>query len=183
MTLLKDRIEHESMRLFVEKGVHATTIRDISKAANVSEGALYRHYKSKEELAKTLFVRNYTEFYAKFAATIDTKVSLKENINRLVALLADAFDNNPIVFQYCLITQHDFINEVIKANTPFSATIALFSFYTREKQCRIEDPIIGCTIFLGIITQAVMFRISNRIQKPLKDDIDCLAQCIYQAVM
>ena len=40
----RDRIEQAAVRLFVEKGVAETTVRDIARAVGLSEGALYRHF-------------------------------------------------------------------------------------------------------------------------------------------
>lgn len=37
-------------RLFAERGYHGTSIREIAKAADVSEALIYRHFSSKEEL-------------------------------------------------------------------------------------------------------------------------------------
>ena len=39
-----------AIRLFVEKSVAETTVRDIARAVGLSEGALYRHFIGKEEL-------------------------------------------------------------------------------------------------------------------------------------
>jgi len=47
---LKNKIIHESMRLFSLKGFLSTSIEDILKAAGTSKGGLYNHFKSKEEL-------------------------------------------------------------------------------------------------------------------------------------
>src|SRR5882724_10743909 len=58
----RDRIEHAALRLFVEKGVRDTTVRDIARAVDMSEGALYRHFPSKEDLVWTLFERHYVAF-------------------------------------------------------------------------------------------------------------------------
>ena len=47
---LKDRIIHESLRLFSRKGYLGTSISDIMHAANTSKGGFYNHFASKEDL-------------------------------------------------------------------------------------------------------------------------------------
>ena len=58
----RQRIEAAAIHLFVEKGVAETTVRDIARAVDISEGALYRHFISKEDLVWHLFERHYVEF-------------------------------------------------------------------------------------------------------------------------
>ena len=55
----RDRIEKAAIQLFVEKGVNETTVRDIARAVDISEGALYRHFVSKDELVWAVFERHY----------------------------------------------------------------------------------------------------------------------------
>jgi AcrR family transcriptional regulator len=45
-------ILRQATRLFVEKGYHGTSIDDITRAAGLTKGALYWHFKSKENLLK-----------------------------------------------------------------------------------------------------------------------------------
>ena len=52
----KPRIERAALEVFVREGVDAATTRAIATEAGVSEGALYRHYRSKDELAASLFM-------------------------------------------------------------------------------------------------------------------------------
>ncbi|MAP93680.1 MAG: TetR family transcriptional regulator, partial [Ponticaulis sp.] len=52
----KPKIERAAVELFIAEGIDAATTRQIAERAGVSEGALYRHYKGKEELAETLFM-------------------------------------------------------------------------------------------------------------------------------
>lgn len=47
---LKEKIIHESLRLFSLKGFLSTSIHDILEAANASKGGFYNHFQSKEEL-------------------------------------------------------------------------------------------------------------------------------------
>jgi AcrR family transcriptional regulator len=55
----KQRILRSALRLFTEKGLCETSIRDIGAAAKLSNPALYKHYESKEALARELFVVCY----------------------------------------------------------------------------------------------------------------------------
>ena len=48
----KERIERAALTLFVKRGIAETSIRQIARAARVSLGAMYNHYRSKDELAE-----------------------------------------------------------------------------------------------------------------------------------
>jgi TetR/AcrR family transcriptional repressor of nem operon len=50
MMNLKERIIHESLRLFSLKGFLSTSITDILEAADTSKGGFYNHFASKEDL-------------------------------------------------------------------------------------------------------------------------------------
>ena len=52
---------------FARSGFHATSVQDICKAANVSSGALYIYFKSKESLIAGICERNRHEFAERFA--------------------------------------------------------------------------------------------------------------------
>lgn len=47
---LKEKIIHESLKLFSLKGFLSTSIHDILEASNTSKGGFYNHFQSKEEL-------------------------------------------------------------------------------------------------------------------------------------
>ena len=47
---LKEKIIHESLKLFSLKGFLGTSIHDILEAADTSKGGFYNHFASKEDL-------------------------------------------------------------------------------------------------------------------------------------
>ena len=49
-----NRILHQAMRIFLEKGYHGTSIDNITRAAKLTKGAFYWHFRSKEDLLKTI---------------------------------------------------------------------------------------------------------------------------------
>lgn len=50
----EERILKQAMRLFLEKGYHGTSIDDITQAAGITKGALYWHFKGKEDLLRKI---------------------------------------------------------------------------------------------------------------------------------
>ena len=55
------KILEVSFRLFQEKGYDHTTIQDIVNGLGMSKGAVYHHFKSKEEILDRLYDRAYTD--------------------------------------------------------------------------------------------------------------------------
>ena len=56
----KKGILREGLRLFAKNGLSATSIRDIAAATGLTNPALYKHFKTKDDLARTLFERSYS---------------------------------------------------------------------------------------------------------------------------
>jgi AcrR family transcriptional regulator len=50
----REKILESSLALFSEKGYRAATMRDIAAAVGVRQGAIYNHFKNKEEILETL---------------------------------------------------------------------------------------------------------------------------------
>jgi AcrR family transcriptional regulator len=56
------RILNQATRLFLERGYHGTSIDNITRAAGVTKGALYWHFKGKEDLLKRIVDEFETRF-------------------------------------------------------------------------------------------------------------------------
>lgn len=53
--LTRQRILDVAARLFLEKGFNKTTMRDIVEQLNMSKGAIYHHFKSKDEIINEVY--------------------------------------------------------------------------------------------------------------------------------
>ena len=107
ITKLKD-IEATAIQLFASRGLAQVTVKQIAENARCAEGALYRHYKSKEEMAWLLFRREVETFGARLRKILGGTASFTERIQTSIELFYKFFDEDPITFSFILLAQHDF---------------------------------------------------------------------------
>lgn len=68
------RILDVSMKLFLEKGYDHTTIQDIVDHLDVTKGAVYHHFRSKEDILSAAFERSSVELVRQLEAIRDDAV-------------------------------------------------------------------------------------------------------------
>ena len=61
----KEKIFDAAIDLFSEKGYEAVSIRDIARAVGITEGAIYRHYASKDAILESIFTYVENNLYAR----------------------------------------------------------------------------------------------------------------------
>ena len=59
---VREKIVSESTKLFLQKSFKGTSIKDITDAAHISKGALYWHFRSKNELLGIIVKKYESEF-------------------------------------------------------------------------------------------------------------------------
>ncbi len=91
----KKQILSEGLRLFAKKGLSATSIRDIAAAAGLTNPALYKHFKTKDDLALALFERSYSELLRRLMSAARSETEFPEKFKAFIAAYADFFDENP----------------------------------------------------------------------------------------
>jgi TetR/AcrR family transcriptional regulator, cholesterol catabolism regulator len=93
----EDQVRAAALRLFKEKGYHATSMRDIAEAVGINKGSLYSYIKSKEDLlipvferAQGVLLRQIEEISADTAASPTER--LKRAIHAHVTAVAENLD-------------------------------------------------------------------------------------------
>jgi AcrR family transcriptional regulator len=100
------QVVRAAIDLFVEKGVDGTTIRDIAERAGVSEGALYRHFTSKEELACSIFVTHLQQITEELATAIASAPDYRSKVRAFVGTCLDAYEEDPKLFTYLIVSEY-----------------------------------------------------------------------------
>jgi AcrR family transcriptional regulator len=71
----KERIFDAAVDLFAEKGFNGVSIRDISRAVGITEGAVYKHYSGKDKILDSIFAYVENRIYPQApAGSLDTMI-------------------------------------------------------------------------------------------------------------
>lgn len=74
-----------AVRLFISKGFHQTTTREIAKAAGFSIGTLYEYIESKEDVLYLVCDSIHEEMQSRLGEAIETRHSARETLQESIA--------------------------------------------------------------------------------------------------
>ena len=181
-TQTRKRLERVALTLFVKKGVSATTIKDIASEADIAEGTLYRHYSSKDQLAQGLFLNSYILIAEQIKKIADDAPSFDKKIQGMVQYFCEQYDQDPVLFNYLLLSQHNQIKLLSeKEMNAHTFMLPIFKEAIEKKELKRNDPHFYIDILLGIVLQAAISRVYERITRPLTEDASPLSKCILAA--
>ncbi len=148
----KEALLAAAVRLRAEGGQAATTIRAIAREAGVTDAAVYRHYRSKDDLLWRAYERIVEEMIREKRHLADSDAPLREKLGEWVRLTYAYFDKNPQAFNYVLATPH-----IAKASDQRSTTgqgELFLSMITRAIQAgevRPMEPVVALSHFSGVL--------------------------------
>jgi AcrR family transcriptional regulator len=94
--LIRDRREQlirAALDVFQEKGFHATTVRDIGRAAGLTQGTIYNYVRSKEDILFLVCDRVVAEYISRMeeaaAATGDPALRLREALRGVARVMVE----------------------------------------------------------------------------------------------
>lgn len=180
---VKAKVERAALELFAANGVDGVSIGEIADAAGVSQGALYRHYKSKEDLAWTLFATAYLRTGAELDELAARHRGFPARVGAMVEHFCALYDKDPALFRFMLIAQHGFLPRIPRhERTPVDAVADVVEDAVRAAEVATLDPLAGGAAILGVILQTAVFHIYGRLEGALLPRAPSLARAAIAAV-
>jgi AcrR family transcriptional regulator len=178
----KRRIITGALRLFAERGVDGTSIRDIADAASITEPAIYRHFKSKDDLVWQIFWAGY----AGLGETLQETEALGRFERRLAAIVTACcalFDRDTPLFRFLLLTQHGQLSKIKeRSKSPVQVLHDLVATAIAAGEIPAQDSELATSTVFGIVLQAATFRIYGRLDQPLASYAPALAAACWSAL-
>ncbi|RME11446.1 MAG: TetR/AcrR family transcriptional regulator, partial [Aquificota bacterium] len=152
----KEKILDASLKLFSEKGIRETTIKDIAREVGITEGAIYRHFKSKDEIVLGLFGLYSEEFYNRLLSAVRSPISYREKFYFTVHTFLSFCFENPSAFKY-LDLFHYLRAEDVKEFSPLpkDAVLELIEEGIREGMVKIKKE-YALAVFVGTLERVFL---------------------------
>ena len=77
-------------RLFAERGLRATTVRDIADAAGILSGSLYHHFDSKESMVDEILRRFLDTLFERYQGIVSRELGPRETLDAIVTASFEA---------------------------------------------------------------------------------------------
>ncbi|MCL6120430.1 MAG: TetR/AcrR family transcriptional regulator [Candidatus Acidulodesulfobacterium acidiphilum] len=179
--LTQKLIIKKSMELFVLKGYHNTSLRDIAAECGISTGAIYHHFSSKEEIAVKLFNDTVLFLNNLFKETLQSKKDTKYKIKELVLNLIRIAEEDRITLEYALNIKHKEIitdGKPICSSGPFEMLRTFLKNEMQKGNIKKMDSYVATVCLTGIPVRLIQIKWDNVIKK----NLDIYKEEIFESV-
>ncbi len=156
------KILEAALQCFADNGYDGTRIKHIAEKAGVSEGAIYRHYESKEAIAQALYTLHLGAYSTNLQIIAASTLSVKERMQKFVQYTLDNYRENPAAFNYVLLRLPAFHPNLPEGFIyPVEIVERLISEGQKEGVVRGGRPNLLAAIFLGCVLRPIIVSIGS----------------------
>lgn len=169
----KARIERAALQLFANHGMDGVSIKQIAQACTISDGAMYRHFKSKDDLARLMFEAIHAKLLDMVAENIEPGASLEQIARALTSAYCRLADNDPAQFTYHLTHRNYFIAASGDGGAdPSDVMTQCVAEAMQRGEIPEGDAELRSAMALGVVMQAAEYSLYGRIKRPLSEHIE-----------
>src|SRR5580698_1447786 len=176
----KERIKREAMRLFVEHGTDAVSMRDIADAVGMKAPSLYAHFRSRDELIGELFHASYAAYGRQLAEAAAIPGGFRQRLEAMVRVACALHAEDELLFNFLLLTQHGFLRQVPPTeDNPVEVICRSVAAAMEAGEIPPGNATLLAGAIIGIIVQPATFKLYGRLSQGLGDLADqIVALCL-----
>jgi AcrR family transcriptional regulator len=179
----KERIKREAMRLFVQNGVDAVSMRDIADAVGMKAPSLYAHFRGRDELIGELFHASYAEYGRQLADAAATPNGFRSQLEAMVRVVCALHAEDELLFNFLLLTQHGFLRHVpVTEHNPVEVICRLVAAAMQAGEIPAGNATLLAGAIIGIIVQPATFKLYGRLNQGLGELTDEIVELCLKVV-
>jgi AcrR family transcriptional regulator len=153
-----------SLKLFAERGFHATSIRDIARAVGITEGLIYHYFRSKEALLKGVVEHSLTGRDPHGFEKFPDDLPIDEALRRLGKTLLGRLRSNKEIFRLMVSESRlferngDLFYPKMIYDTGMRRMGAFLASRMDAGELRQVDPVLAARQFTGSLVAFFIFQ-------------------------
>lgn len=171
------------MGLFASKGVAETTVKDIARGTGLSEGALYRHFASKDDLVWRTFQHHYVALAARLGSAAGRESAARDKLAVMIRETGLAHDEDPALFHFLVFVQHGQLGR-LEPGTPTPVTVFrdVIDAAISHGELPPQDTDLATALVLGLVLQPMTFHAYGRLAGPQAAYTDRIVAAAWAAL-
>lgn len=153
------QILEAAVKVFAEKGFHASRVGDVAEEAGIAYGLVYHYFESKEDLLETIFRTTWTEMLARVREVEEAGVPAAEAVRQVTALILRTWRRDPNLVRVLVreITRNQHVQQEIEEITEaMEALERIVRGGQQSGEFRSElDARLAAAIFYGALEEVL----------------------------
>ena len=181
-----------ALKLFSEKGYYNVSMHEIAQKAEFAIGTLYKFFRNKEDLYKTLIRSTAEEYHRILKDVLDQETDVLSSVKNYIAAKAEFFSDNFVTLRlYFAETQGASFN--IKAgldqdvrklyNEIIEQLFSIFGKGIRDQVFCKTDPHYMAVALDGIINSFLLSWMEDPKRHPYKKDVSIITDIFLSGVL
>lgn len=179
------KIMSSALNLFVENGYHNVTVHDIQKRANVSIGAIYHHFGSKEGVATKLFNHIINELEELIDNIIANIESPSEQCKEIIKKLFEYTESRPNIIAFVFHAKHtEFLSGdfLVYNASPFIKMREIIAKGIDCGEFLETDKMAASSCMYGGAIRMIQLRLDGIIEKPITEYYDTIINAAWSGI-
>jgi AcrR family transcriptional regulator len=179
----RDMIKAEAMRLFVEHGVDAVSVRDIAASCDMKPSNLYAHFASRDALVFELFHEGYAAYGGILSGIASAPGPFRPRLEALVREICRLHDEDTVRFRFLVMTQHGFLHHVERDDrNPVEVICRVVSEAMRDGEIPWREPELMAMAVIGLIVQPATGLLYGRLNGGLRERAGIIVDMCWRAL-
>ena len=176
-------IKEQAMRLFVEHGVDAVSVRDIAARCAMKPSNLYAHFASRDALVEELFREGYAAYGDMLAEIAAVPGPVRMRLEHLVREICRLHDQDNIRFRFLVMTQHGFLHHVERTErNPVEIICRAVTAAMDAGEIPRREPELMAMAIIGLIVQPATGLLYGRLTGQLRERADTIVAMCWRAL-
>lgn len=179
----KEELVHATIRLASQGGLESASVRSITREAGVTEGALYRHYRSKEALWCEVYARIVEAMAEDKAMLLDVDLPARERLGEWVRLTYAYYDGNRDAFNYVLLAPKSLADSLGEVYTRQGRLFTeLYRRMTAHGEMRTMPIELALALFSGLLLSIPRLINEGQIEGPASAHVDEITDAVWRVL-